>query len=77
MNIFTNLTHLAEMALRKPSSLKKGRFACQWLYNVDLHFYAKLDQLMDGKYELIVIIVQTQGWCSLLSPRFFKKAKGI
>ena len=33
---------------------------------------------MDGKYELVLIIVQTQGWCNLLSPRFFlKKAKGV
>ena len=31
---------------------------------------------MDGKYELVVIIVQTQGWCNLLSPPLFKKAKG-
>ena len=31
---------------------------------------------MDGKYELVVIIVQTQGWCYLLSPRFLKKRRG-
>ena len=72
MNIFTYLTQLAEMMLRKPSH-------ASGYIMLTLHFYAKLDQLMDGKYELVVIIVQTQGWCNLLSPPppLLKKAKGV
>ena len=77
MNIFTYLTQLAEMMLRKPSSLKKAVSHASGYIMLTLHFYAKLDQLMDGKYELVVIIVQTQGWFNLLSPRFFlKKSEG-
>ena len=30
--------------LSKPSSTKKGDFACQCLGHVDMHMYAKLDQ---------------------------------
>ena len=32
------------MMLNKPSSIKKGCYTCQWLDNVDMHLYAKLDQ---------------------------------
>ena len=30
--------------LIKPSPVKKGGYACQWLRDVDMHVYAKFDQ---------------------------------
>ena len=40
MNIITNWPQKAGLVLSKPSSIKKGGFACQWLDNVDMHTYA-------------------------------------
>ena len=28
----------------KPTSIKKGDFACRWLGNVDMHMFATFDQ---------------------------------
>ena len=44
MRVFSNWPQPAEMMLCKPLSIKEGCYTCQWLDNVDMHFYAKLDQ---------------------------------
>ena len=36
MSVFTNWQQQAGLTLSKPSSFKKGDFACQWLENVGL-----------------------------------------
>ena len=83
MSVFTNWQEQAGLTLSKPSSIKKGDFACQWLENVDMHMYAKYDQnipcgsrvinihqlTMDDRDRNIEVIVQTQGSCNLMSWR--------
>ena len=32
------------MTLRKPSSIQKCCYTCQWLDNADMHLYAKLEK---------------------------------
>ena len=39
-----NLIQIYEMTLRKPSSIQKCCYTCQWLDNADMHLYAKLEK---------------------------------
>ena len=57
ISIFTNCPQPAEIMLSKPSSIRKGRFACQWLGNVDMHVYVKCDQTIP--YGLRVMSIST------------------
>ena len=64
--------------LSKPSSIKKGGYACQWLGNVDMHMYAEFDQnipcgsrvlsAMDGRTNT-VIRMHTEVLCNYLSMK--------
>ena len=38
ISIFIKIPQPAEMILTKPSSIKEGYYACQWLDNVDIYF---------------------------------------
>ena len=44
MRNFTNWPQQAGQLLRKPMSIKKVVFECQWLGNVDMHVYAKCEK---------------------------------
>ena len=43
MRIFTYWPQHVGLMLSKPSYVKNGGFACQWLGNVEMHMYAKCD----------------------------------
>ena len=45
MSIITNSSQLAGLKLSKASSIQKGYYACQRLGNVDMHTFAKFDQI--------------------------------
>ena len=46
LSSFTNWPQPVEIIHSKPSSIKNGFYTCQWLDNVDIHLYAKCDQIM-------------------------------
>ena len=68
----------AEMMLSKPSSIKKGCYAYQWLDSVDMHLYDQYipcfsrvmtilltDHGRTDCWTQIVIIVKTHGSCKI------------
>ena len=55
-----NCPQPAEMMLSKSSSIKKDSYTCPWLYNVDIHLYAKFDQNVPCGTRFM-----TQGSCNI------------